>query len=92
MIYSNVYIIVELYITNISSSSVGSTPLLLAASSGALSALRCLLSLGAYILRVDEEGNNMVHLAAMRFHTNILEYFIEWNHPDIQVWEILVGE
>ena len=72
--------------------SIGSTPLLLAASSGALSALRCLLSLGAYILRVDEEGNNLIHLAALRFHTNILEYFIQWNHPDIDVWQILVGE
>ena len=34
---------------------------------------------------------NVIHLAAMRFHTNILEFFIQWNHPDVHVWKILVG-
>lgn len=71
--------------------SLKSTPLLLAASSGALASVKCLINLGAYILRKDEEGNNIVHLAALRFHTNILEFFIQWNHPDINVWLLLVG-
>lgn len=68
-----------------------STPLLLAASSGALSAVKCLIELGAGITRKDDGGNNMVHLAALRFHTNVLEYFIKWNHPDVHVWKLLVG-
>ena len=65
--------------------------MLLAASAGALSALKCLIDLGAVVLRKDESGMNVIHLAAMRFHTNILEFFIQWNHPDVHVWKILVG-
>ncbi|ESP02231.1 hypothetical protein LOTGIDRAFT_224972 [Lottia gigantea] len=67
-----------------------SSPLLLAASSGALQSLKCLIKLEADITKVDNEENNMVNLAALRFHTNILEYLIEWNNPDIPVWKILV--
>jgi ankyrin repeat protein len=68
-----------------------STPLLLAASSGALSTLKCLIDLGAYVLRCDENGNNAVHLAAMRYHANVLEFFIQWNHAEVDVWNTLVG-
>ena len=73
-------------------SSLKSTPLLLAANAGALAGVKCLIQLGAHIGRQDEAGNNIVHLAALRFHTNVLEFFIEWNHPDVKVWEILVGK
>ncbi|XP_077867464.1 LOW QUALITY PROTEIN: ankyrin and armadillo repeat-containing protein-like [Saccoglossus kowalevskii] len=66
------------------------TPLLLAASSGALDCVKTLIHLGVIIKKRDMEGNNMVHLAALRFHTNVLEYFIEWDHPDVQVWHTLV--
>ncbi|XP_065929233.1 ankyrin and armadillo repeat-containing protein isoform X4 [Magallana gigas] len=69
---------------------VRSTPLLLAASSGGLSAVKCLIKLGADISRLDGEGNGMVNLAAMRFHTNVLEYLIEWGHQKAPVWKILV--
>lgn len=72
--------------------SVRSTPLLLAASSGGLSAVKCLIKLGADISRLDGEGNGMVNLAAMRFHTNILEYLIEWGHQKAPVWKILVSK
>ncbi|XP_067649055.1 ankyrin and armadillo repeat-containing protein-like [Haliotis asinina] len=68
-----------------------SSPLLLAASSGALSAVQCLILLGADITKMDGDNNGMVNLAALRFHTNILEYLIEWSHPDVPVWEILVA-
>jgi hypothetical protein len=68
-----------------------STPLLLAASSGALSTLKCLIDLGAYVLRYDENGNNAIHLAAMRYHANVLEFFIQWNHAEVDVWNTLVG-
>ena len=72
--------------------SVRSTPLLLAASSGGLSAVKGLIGIGADFRRLDSDGNGIVSLAAMRFHTNVLEYLIEWNHPDVPVWKILVGE
>ncbi|XP_070566344.1 ankyrin and armadillo repeat-containing protein-like isoform X3 [Ptychodera flava] len=69
---------------------VRQTPLLLAASSGALDSVKTLIDLGANIKKRDLEGNNMIHLAAMRFHTNVLEYYIEWNHKDVPVWNTLV--
>ena len=69
-----------------------STPLLLAASSGALKAVKCLIDMGAQVLRRDDDGDNVVHLAALRFHTNILEFFIQWSHPEVPVWSLLVGE
>ena len=72
--------------------SIRSTPLLLAASSGALAAVKCLIDLGGYILRIDAQGNNVIHLAALRFHINILEFFILWDHRDVPVWVILVGK
>ena len=69
-----------------------STPILLAASSGGLSVLKGLIELGADYKRLDGEHNGIVSLAAMRFHTNVLEYLIEWSNPEIKVWEILVGK
>ncbi|XP_070211365.1 ankyrin and armadillo repeat-containing protein-like isoform X4 [Littorina saxatilis] len=68
-----------------------STPLLLAASSGGLSAVKCLISLSADIRRQDSQGNNMVTLAALRFHTNVLEFLIDWNNPGAPVWKVLVS-
>ncbi|ELU04066.1 hypothetical protein CAPTEDRAFT_159631 [Capitella teleta] len=68
-----------------------STPLLLAASSGALVCLKCLIDSGAQVLCTNAEGNNVIHLAAMRFHTNVLEFFIQWEHPEVPVWTLLVG-
>ncbi|XP_033640039.1 ankyrin and armadillo repeat-containing protein-like isoform X1 [Asterias rubens] len=67
------------------------TPLLLAASSGALESVKILIDLGANIRKTDTEKNTMIHLAALRFHTNVLEYFIEWNHRDVPVWQTLIG-
>ncbi|XP_077978159.1 ankyrin and armadillo repeat-containing protein-like [Glandiceps talaboti] len=69
---------------------VRQTPLLLAASSGALDSVKTLIELGAIIKKRDLQGNNMIHLAALRFHTNVLEYFIEWGHSDVPVWSTLV--
>ncbi|CAD5114678.1 DgyrCDS3724 [Dimorphilus gyrociliatus] len=59
--------------------------------SGALEALKCLLDLGAYVQRKDDMNNNVIEVAAMRFHTNVLEFFIDWDHPEVPVWEIIVG-
>ncbi|XP_067844278.1 ankyrin and armadillo repeat-containing protein [Heptranchias perlo] len=68
-----------------------STPLLLAAMAGAIDTLQYLLSLGANLIKVDSEGNNIVHLAALYFHTEILKYIIEQNIPELQVWKLLIG-
>ena len=66
--------------------------MLLAASSGALESICCLIGLGAEILRTNDSGHNLIHLATLRFHTNILEYFIKHKHPGVCVWTILVGK
>ena len=74
-----------------SKDALESTPILLAASSGALDAVKCLIELGSQYTSVDKEGNGAVHLAALHFHTNTLEYFISWNNSEVPVWDLLVG-
>ncbi|CAG5120111.1 unnamed protein product, partial [Candidula unifasciata] len=67
-----------------------STPILLAASAGALSVVKCLVELSADVEARDTENNNLVILAALRFHTNVLQYLIEKDLPNVRVWEMLV--
>ncbi|XP_074858067.1 ankyrin and armadillo repeat-containing protein [Carettochelys insculpta] len=67
-----------------------STPLLLAATSGALDTLQYLFSLGASWKKSDSEGNNIINLAVLYFHTEILKHLIELDNPDLPVWNTLV--
>ncbi|XP_069471743.1 ankyrin and armadillo repeat-containing protein isoform X2 [Ambystoma mexicanum] len=66
------------------------TPVLLAATSGGLETFCFLLSLGANWEKVDSRGNNIVHLAVLYFHTQIVKYIIELNVPQFPVSSILV--
>ena len=84
-------IVVHILLHWITSCRTMSTPLLLAASSGALSTLQCLIELGADVLRSDQLGNNVIHLAALRCHANVLEFFSAWQQPQVDVWLLLVG-
>nr|XP_056717208.1 ankyrin and armadillo repeat-containing protein [Euleptes europaea] len=68
-----------------------STPLLLAATSGALDTIQYLFSLGVNWLKKDSEGNNLIHLAVLNFHTEVLKHLIELNIADLPVWTTLVG-
>lgn len=68
-----------------------STPILLAASSGALDSVKCLIELGVQYTSTDKEGNGAIHLAVLHFHTNTLECFISWNNDEVPVWDLLVG-
>ncbi|XP_033006819.1 ankyrin and armadillo repeat-containing protein [Lacerta agilis] len=68
-----------------------STPLLLAATSGALDTIQYLFSLEANWLKKDSEGNNIIHLAVLNFHTEVLKHLIELHNPDLPVWKTLVG-
>ncbi|XP_078536495.1 ankyrin and armadillo repeat-containing protein isoform X2 [Lissotriton helveticus] len=65
------------------------TPLLLAATSGSLDTFCFLLSVGASWEKVDSLDNNIVHLATLYFHTNVLNYIIDLNVPEFPVWDIL---
>ncbi|XP_060158136.1 ankyrin and armadillo repeat-containing protein [Globicephala melas] len=66
------------------------TPLLLAATSGALDTIQYLLSVGANWRKTDIKGNNIIHLAVLTFHTEVLKHVIELNIPELPVWKTLV--
>lgn len=68
------------------------TPLLLAATSGALDTIQYLFSLGANWRKTDTKGNNIIHLSVLTFHTEVLKYIIELDIPELPVWKTLVGE
>ncbi|RXM37286.1 Ankyrin and armadillo repeat-containing protein [Acipenser ruthenus] len=66
------------------------TPLLLAAMSGSLDALRYLLSIGADWKKTDSKGNNVVQLGVLYFHTEMLKHLIELDLVELPVWKLLV--
>ncbi|XP_007949764.1 ankyrin and armadillo repeat-containing protein [Orycteropus afer afer] len=66
------------------------TPLLLAATSGALDTIQYLLSIGANWRKTDIKGNNIIHLSVLTFHTEVLKHIIELNIPELPVWKTLV--
>uniref|UniRef100_A0A8C0JYS8 Ankyrin and armadillo repeat containing n=1 Tax=Canis lupus dingo TaxID=286419 RepID=A0A8C0JYS8_CANLU len=66
------------------------TPLLLAATSGALDTIRYLLSLGANWRKTDTKGNNIIHLSVLSFHTEVLKHIIALSIPELPVWATLV--
>uniref|UniRef100_A0A8D0KME5 Ankyrin and armadillo repeat containing n=1 Tax=Salvator merianae TaxID=96440 RepID=A0A8D0KME5_SALMN len=68
-----------------------STPLLLAAVSGALDTMQYLFSLQVNWRKKDTQGNNIIHLAVLNFHTEVLKYLIELHNRDLPVWKTLVG-
>ncbi|KAJ8253089.1 hypothetical protein GJAV_G00208980 [Gymnothorax javanicus] len=65
-------------------------PLLLAASSGSSPALDFLLSVGAKWRVQDSEGNCVVHLAVLYFHTQLLKHLIQLDLEDLPVWSLLI--
>ncbi|XP_030066239.1 ankyrin and armadillo repeat-containing protein [Microcaecilia unicolor] len=67
-----------------------STPLLLAATSGAFDTLEYLLSIGANWKKTDSLRNNIVHLSILYFHIDVLKYLIERNFQELPAWTILV--
>ncbi|XP_043927926.1 ankyrin and armadillo repeat-containing protein-like [Protopterus annectens] len=66
------------------------TPLLLAATSGALDSIQYFMSVGANWRKTDGNGNNMVTLATLNIHSEILKYLIELHLPELPVWNLLV--
>nr|XP_051705309.1 ankyrin and armadillo repeat-containing protein isoform X2 [Oryctolagus cuniculus] len=66
------------------------TPLLLAATSGALDTIQYLFSLGANWRKMDAKGNNIIHLSVLTFHTEVLKHIIELDIPELPVWKTLV--
>ena len=67
------------------------TPILVAGSAGSLEAVKCLIHLGANIAFHDENGYNIIHIAAHRNRTNIIDYFIENEYPQLPTWKLLIN-
>ncbi|XP_003801083.1 ankyrin and armadillo repeat-containing protein [Otolemur garnettii] len=94
--YDNICIIIALYRKDPSlleaeaTAENQCTPLLLAATSGALDSIQYLFSLGADWRKTDTKGNNIIHLSVLTFHTEVLKYIIELNIPELPVWKTLV--
>lgn len=59
--------------------------------SGSLEALDYLMSKGANWRATDSKGNNVVQLAALYFHIDILRRLIELKLDVLPVWKILIG-
>lgn len=65
------------------------TPILLAAQNGCFNSFKCLTELGADLGYAASTGSNVVHFAALRHHTRILEYLILKDNERAMVWETL---
>ena len=68
----------------------GMTPLLLATTNGGFDTVRTLVGLGANLAAKTKADCNVVHLATVNYHLNILMYLIELGSPALSVWEFLV--
>ena len=67
-----------------------STPLLLAAQNGGLDTVKRLIELGADLKSADAFSRNIVHIAALNRHTDILKLLIELSRPaECDVWMLL---
>ncbi|XP_045874132.1 ankyrin and armadillo repeat-containing protein [Meles meles] len=94
--YDNIAILIALYRKDPSlleaeaTAETQCTPLLLAATSGALDTIQYLFSLGANWRKTDIKGNNIIHLSVLTFHTEVLKHIIELNIPELPVWKTLV--
>ena len=67
------------------------SPLHLAASSGALKTTKILLENGAQYVKTTVKGENVIHLAALNGHNNVIKFYIEQKYEDLPVWDILVA-
>lgn len=74
----------------VTSDKEGATPMLLAAMNGGFDTVKTLVRLGACLAARTKADCNIVHLATVSYHLDILKYLIDLNHPTLSVWESLV--
>lgn len=71
----------------------GATPLLYAASGGALTTFKFLIKLGADLDKRDVYGDSLINRAAINFNAELLKFLLSLDDLDSdKVWETLVGE
>ena len=68
----------------------GSTPFLLAVTSGNLETIKCMVDLGAKINAINKQNHGAVEISALKQHIHILEYFIEKDYEKLPVWKNLL--
>ena len=68
----------------------GSTPFLLAVTSGNLETIKCMVDLGAKINAINKQNHGAVEISALKQHIHILEYFIEKDYKKLPVWKNLL--
>jgi ankyrin repeat protein len=66
------------------------TPLLLACSSGQLDAVRFLVELGANLIAFNASDFGVIEVSAYSGHLHVLEYFLDLNSPEVNVYTSLV--
>ena len=71
----------------------GATPLLYAASGGALTTFKFLIKLGADLNKRDVHGDSLISRAAINFNAELLKFILSLDDLDSdKVWETLVGK
>ena len=65
------------------------TPLLLAAQNGALDAIKCLVQFQADLSATNSNDCNIVHIATVKYHINVLQFLVTLNSPALPLWETL---
>lgn len=71
------------------SDELGSTPFLIAITSGNLESITCLINLGAKIGTINNHNHGAVEICASKQFIELLEYFIGKNYDDLPVWKNL---
>lgn len=67
-----------------------STPLLLAAAAGSLPSVKTLIHVNANVTARDSNGYNAVNLSVLHSHTHVVQYLLQCDCPQLQVWETFV--
>lgn len=69
---------------------LGSTPFLIAVSSGNLESITCLINLGAKINTINNQNHGAVEICATKQYIELLEFFIEKSYEQLPVWKNLL--
>ncbi|XP_046551542.1 ankyrin-3-like [Haliotis rubra] len=77
------YVIINLSIDVNSRGQYGTTSLMKAARHGHRDVFDVLLSMGANVSHVDDEGNNILHHASVRGHAKMVQHILSQNLVDI---------
>jgi len=70
--------------------SLGSTPFLIAVTSGIVDSINCLITLGARVSAINNQNHGAVEICANKNFVGLLEHFIKLNNEQLPVWKNLL--